>query len=69
MAKASNLQLGKLLMLNSAPGYGDVFGALEATAASAGMVVQGSRGPPTSVVEPFVQVEVTVSASWEVLQK
>jgi uncharacterized protein YggE len=68
MAQASDMRLGKLLMLNSSPGHGEAFGFLEARAASAGMVVPASHGPPTSVVEPFVQVEVTVAARWEVLQ-
>jgi uncharacterized protein YggE len=66
MAQSSGMKLGALLSLNSAPGYG---GAFEAYGPRGARAVQTSGGPPTSVVEPFVQIEVTVAGRWEVVSK
>jgi hypothetical protein len=59
------MKLGALLTLSSDPGYG---GALEILEGRNGQfAIQAASGRPTTVVEPYAQVEVTVSARWEIL--
>jgi len=67
MAEASGMRLGSLLTLNSAPEYGEELGIVGATAG--GIALQARGGPPTSVVEPTVQVSVTVIGRWRVVPK
>lgn len=67
MAEASGMRLGSLLTLNSAPDYGEEFGLVGATAG--GSALQARGGPPTGVVEPTVQVSVTVIGRWKVVPK
>jgi uncharacterized protein YggE len=62
MAEAAGMKLGRLLQLNSSPGQTESVELVGTAAASV-----RSLGPPTSVVEPFVPIEVSVAARWELL--
>jgi uncharacterized protein YggE len=63
MAEAAGMKLGRLLDLNSNQLPTETLELV----ASAGMVVTRGSGPPTSMVEPFVPLEVSVSARWELV--
>lgn len=68
MAEASGMRLGPLLTLNSAPAYGETIGVLSVSAAAV-TALQGPVGSATSVVEPIVQIDATVSGRWKVVPK
>jgi hypothetical protein len=65
MAAAAGMKLGRLLDLNS----NQVPTETLELVGTAGIAAAAGSGPPTSRVEPFVPLEVSVSARWELVRQ
>jgi uncharacterized protein YggE len=63
MAEASGMKLGRLLDLNSNQMPTETIELVT----TGGIVASAGSGPPTSMVEPFVPLEVSVVARWELV--